>query len=191
MKNDKQLLTVFGFSLLEVLVVLVIMSIFLCMSFPELKYFFDATEDTILQSQLLRTLQQAKQAAWDRMQPIALCHSQDHHTCSGHWIDGQLLFVNEDEDGVIKEPNQILAVVQSPVQHGILHFRAFPYYRDYLLFLPTEWTSHDNGTFWYCHAKKEAPVWAMMLSRAGKIRIQYPDQEGKIKDARGIPLTCE
>lgn len=186
----RRLSLVFAFSLLEVLVVLAIVSIFLGMSFPAMKHFFDATADDILQSQLLHTIQQAMQAAQSRMQPVALCHSKDHLTCSGRWMDGQLIFVDENEDGVIKDKDQILAVIQNQVQQGILHFRSYPYYRDYLLFLPMSLMRQDNGSFWYCHSEKELPVWAMMLSRTGKVRVQYPDQEGKIKDAHGVPFTC-
>lgn len=180
-----------AFTLLEMLVALSIIGILMAIALPSLRNYIDRTHDQILQSQLLRTIQLARNEASAHHMPVSLCKSKDHLICGGEWADGQLVFIDENEDGMVRDKEQILAVTQADSQRGILHWRSYPYYRDYLQFLPSGLMPSDNGTFWYCHASSELPVWAIMLSKTGKTRTAYPNKSGVIKDSHGKPLRCE
>jgi len=174
----------------EVLVVLAMSAILLGLTVPHLRSYFVRTQDDLLQAQLLRTIQFAQVEARARRVPVAICKTKNNNTCSGHWNDGQLVFVNENEDGIVHDKKQILAVMQPLASQGMLHLRSFPIYRDYLLFLPTGFMHSDNGTFWYCHTADKLPVWAILLGQSGRTRVLYPDKWGEIKDSKDKLLVC-
>lgn len=180
-----------AFTLIETLVALSIIAIIFSFSLLELRFFFENSNDAILQAQLLQSIQVAQHEAQVRRIPVALCNSKNQMTCSGGWRDGQLVFMNERKDGVVSDSGQILAVIHSFLPRGKLHWRAFPYYRDYLLFLPNRQKSTDNGMFWLCHAQNEQPVWAIALAKSGRVRALSPDKNGVIKDAHGKELRCD
>jgi len=183
MKNSQT-----AYTLIETLVSLTIIAILIAISLPTAHHFISQTRDDILQRQLLRAIAVAKQEASARHAFIALCKSKNQETCDGAWEEGQLVFLDETADGVIKNNEQIIAVIQTQSKHGSIKWRSFPAYRNYLSFSPTGLMKSDNGTFWHCHA--ETTVWAIIINKAGRTRVVYPDKNGEIKDSHGKPLTC-
>lgn len=179
-----------AFSLFELIIVIFIMAILAAMAMPLTKNVFERAQDDVLRSQILRTIQFAQEESRARRMPIALCKSKNHISCTGKWMDGLLVFINEEEDGVVKSREDILSIVQLGETQGTLYARSFPIYRNYLLFLPREEIHNDNGTFWYCRMKKPLPAWAIMLSQSGKARVVYPNKHGEIKDSKGKLLRC-
>lgn len=181
-----------GFSLFESLIVLAIVSVFATISLPLLKRIYNYANEKILQSQLLHTIQFARQEAQIRQLPVALCQSSDNVECSGNWLDGQLVFVDENKDGMVNDNEQILTTIQTRANRGLLRWRSFPAKRnDDLLFLPTGGMRSDNGTFWYCPDTSGLPKWAIVLSKAGRARVTYPNKNGVILDATGNSLQCD
>lgn len=179
-----------AFSLFELLITLSIMSILLLIAFPLSKIFFDHSREQVLQSQLLHAIQVARDEARVRGVAVVLCKSKDQRRCSGDWINGQIVFMDKNQDGIVHDPSQILMVFQLGSQQGILHWRSFPVFRDYLLFLPSGFPRNDNGTFWYCPASAHLPAWAIVIAKSGRVRIVLPDQHGVIKDDQGKMLSC-
>ncbi|OGT35457.1 MAG: hypothetical protein A3F11_01645 [Gammaproteobacteria bacterium RIFCSPHIGHO2_12_FULL_37_14] len=179
-----------GFSLFEIVIVLAIVAVFATISLPLLKRVYDYTNGKILQSQLLHTIQFARQEAQTRGLPVALCQSNDSAGCSGNWLDGQLVFVDQNKDGTLNDNEQILTTIQTRMNRGLLHWRSFSSQRNDLLFLPTGAMRNDNGTFWYCPDSNGLPTWAIILSKTGRARVSYPNENGVILDARGKPFQC-
>jgi len=177
-----------AFTLMELLISLSIIAILMAISFPAAHDFMTRTQDEILQAQLLRAIEIAKREARATHTPVALCQSNNQMTCAGNWQDGQLIFLDEQMDGVVHGNDQILTVMRTQSQHGSIHWRAFPGYRHYLLFLPTGFLHSDNGTFWHCHADK--PIWAIIISKVGRTRVALPDEKGEIRDSHGKLLSC-
>ncbi|HLB41426.1 MAG TPA: GspH/FimT family pseudopilin [Gammaproteobacteria bacterium] len=180
-----------AFSLFETLIVLAIVGVFATISLPWLKRVYDYANGKILQSQLLHAIQFARQEAQIRQVPVALCKSSNHTVCSGNWLDGQLVFVDQNKNGVVSSNEQVLITIQTRANRGLLHWRSFPSQRDDLLFLPTGTMRSDNGTFWYCLDNRSLAKWAISLSKTGRARVSYPNQHGVILDARGKPLQCD
>jgi Tfp pilus assembly protein FimT len=176
-----------AFTLIEMIVSIIIMIILMAIALPAWKLFLDRSQEDILQNQLLNAIVLAKSEANARHAVTALCKSQDQQSCSGEWQNGQLLFLDSYADGVIHEPQQILKVIQAFSHPGTIHWQAFPKYRHYLQFNPQS-LRNDNGTFWHCHA--QTILWAIMMNRAGRTRLVYPDQSGVIKGSHGKPLIC-
>lgn len=156
------------------------MTILAVLTLPPLQYFYLTTESTLLQSQLLQEINYAREAAHARKLPIGVSHSNNQPT---------LIFIDEYKNGLIQNKKQIIQVVSHINYQGELHFRSYPSYRHYLLFLPAGF-SGENGTFWYCQHENAKPSWAMILNQAGRVRVQYPSKDGVIKDGRGQNLLC-
>ncbi len=178
-----------GFSLFEMMLVMSIIAIFLAMAFPLLRYPWEQFNQTMLQTQLIQAIQIAKHEARIRHQAIALCKSNSLHQCAGEWIDGQLIFIDEYDDGSVHDQAQILKTIHMPAQGGKLYWRSFPIYRDYLQFSASGLAQNDNGTFWYCDAELTA-IWALSLSKSGHTRVIYPDRDGVLRDGSGRVLAC-
>jgi len=178
-----------AFTLIEALITLSIITILIVISLPMLQDFLHHTNDEILQEQLLRAIDLAKFEAHARGIPLVFCASKDNKTCGDDWADDQIVFMNENEDGIVKNREQILAVIQAQPLHGSVHWRSFPRYRHYVLFSPTGLTYSDNGTFWHCHA--QSPMWAIVINKSGRTRVVYPDRNGAINDSHGQPLPCD
>lgn len=170
-----------AFTLIETLISLSILAILLAIFLPAARNFIHRTQDEILQGQLLQAIEQAKSEAQARHVSIGLCKN-------GEWNRGQLIFLDENADGVIRNSEQIISVVQASSQHGKIYWRAFPKYRDYLSFLPAGLTRSDNATFWHCH--ETSAIWAIIINKSGRARVIYPDKNGEIRDGHDQPLSC-
>lgn len=170
-----------AFTFYEVLIVLTISMIVAGIALPACKRFFVNTNDTILQKNILDELSFARSQAQARGTAIAILKNKS-------WINGQLIIVDANDDGSITNNKQILSTVQTQFAHGELSWRGFPFYRDYLQFLPSGLLLSANGTFWHCH--EHVIRWAITLNKAGLTQIEYPDKSGNIVDSEGKKLIC-
>ena len=101
-----------------------------------------------------------------------------------------MLFVDKNRNGTLSDPSQLIAVKQLALHAGTLYSRLYPSYRHYFLFQPDSLNRMDNGSFWYCPRQATAPVWAVMMGKAGNIHVVMPDKSGVIKDSHGKLLEC-
>lgn len=179
-----------AFTFYEVLITLTIVTVLSMVVFPPIQNFLNHSQDKLLQAQLLQAIQFAHQEAVAKGIKIALCGSQDNVVCASNEPKSLLIFTDENNDGIVHHKDQILAIISLPLE-GILHWRSYPYYRGYLLFLPSRlMDTNDNAAFWYCQKNHRTPRWAMMLSKTGRTRVHYPNQAGEMKDRQGKPFSC-
>jgi prepilin-type N-terminal cleavage/methylation domain-containing protein len=179
-----------GFTFIEALTALAIISITLAITLPVLSQFAARAHDEISKQSLLQVLLAAREEAHTRHVSIGLCKSDDQKHCSGKWATGQLLFIDANGDGVIHDAEQIILVTRGKSLQGNIFLRSFPFWRDYLLFPPYGLMPYDNATFWYCRVHDLAPRWAIVLSKTGKTRVISPGADGHIKDSNGKLLEC-
>lgn len=159
---------------MEVLVTLSLIVIIAALGVGSLRYFFYRSDDVIMTQQLLHVIQFAEQEAKARHQTVIVCSTVDAVSCSGSWADGQLAFVDSSNDGLVHESSQILLVMQTTTHSGILRWRSFPYYHDYLQFQPSGLMHSDNASFWFCRADNEKPAWVIRLNKSGRARVETP-----------------
>lgn len=180
----------YAFTLIEMLIVLTIMAVIVSFALPSFHFAKARDQDEQIKSQLVHAITLAHEYAQLNGIPIAMCKSRDLAQCGGEWRDGLLVFRNSTEDGVINDNKQIISVIQFKHITGKLLWRAFPFYRDYLLLVANNDASVSNSTFWYCHANEKNPVWAIVINKAARTRVIYPDKSGVIIDGHGNELTC-
>lgn len=159
-----------AFSLVEMLVVLCIVGVIFAISFPTIANILEASQCLLLKSQLIRAIHFAQQEAQVRGLPIALTRK------SNEWKEGVMIFINEKEDGRREDQRQSVTEMSFTTIQGHLKWRAFPKYRDYLLFSSSELANSDNGTFWYCNTSN-TPIWAVMISKSGRVRVLDKKEE--------------
>jgi type IV fimbrial biogenesis protein FimT len=179
-----------GFSLLEIVFVLTLSTLLLCLGLPSFKHFFEQTGDKALLETLIQALQLARREALLARVTVTVCQSNNQNTCSGQWQEGFIVWRDLELTGV-PDNLQIVQAFHLPKTRGRLQWRAFPWQRSYLQFLPSGATKQENGSFWYCPSGKSLPVWALQVAQSGTWRVRYPNDKGRIDDARGRLLECE
>jgi hypothetical protein len=90
----------------------------------------------------------------------------------------------------LEETDRVIRYLPFHQQGGVLHWRSYPHYRDYLFFLPEGALESDNGTFWYCYPHQASPAFALTLNKAGMTHVILPDKQGDVRDASGKRLMC-
>ncbi len=177
-----------GFSLFEISVVLVLIVLVSLISYSYLHKLLQRTKANPVLIELSQAINFARTQARIRHIPIAVCQSDDSHHCSNKNGNYLLVFFNENENGVINNDEELLAKFK--FEQGILYSRLFPFYRHFLLFLPSGVMQSDNASFWYCFSHTEKPVWALILNQAGRLRMVYPDEEGNVVDSHDQKFLC-
>lgn len=179
-----------GFTLIETLITLTLIAILAALSFPLLRHTLNQTYAQTLQSQLLNAIDTASHEARNRGVPVTLCASEDRMTCSKTFTNQLIIFTNEKEENSLTSKDQLITVVPLSLHQGHLYWRAYPRYRQTLLFSPSGLLRSDNSTFWFCHKQSTSPTWAVVLNQSGRARVISPDYDGVIKDGHNNALPC-
>ncbi len=152
-----------GYSLIEVMLVLAISMVLAYWVMPGMSAWFNRTNNEVLKAQLTQAIYFAQAESHHRYTPVGL-----------RIEDGKGLSV------FLEKNNQVIRHLPLHQQGGKLHLRSFPYYRDYLLFLPDGLVDNDNATLWYCYRHAASPAFALTLSKSGVVHAV----------ALGKELTC-
>lgn len=160
-----------GFVLLEVLIAISIAIILLTSCVPIIKTLFDNQSERILQDQLVKALEIARREAHALHRIVGLCRSNDNKVCTDDGRRAVLIFIDETNNGMIRNVQQILTVVQLTNYSGKLNWRSFPEYRHYIAFSPSVLSESDNGSLWYCRQNKTFPAWAIVLNKQGQTHV--------------------
>ena len=98
-----------GFSLLELMIVITILSILMGIAAPAMNSFLRNDQLTAQINTLTGHLAHARSTAVTRHQSTVLCASDDQATCSSNdWADGWVLFVDVDNDADLSAADEIL-----------------------------------------------------------------------------------
>src|ERR1700722_13284616 len=108
-----------GFSLFELIITLLVISILTAILFPSQQHLLQSNEAKLTSAELLHAIEVARSEAILKSNPIVLTKVQE-------WSQGF----------VIKQQNKILYEFH-PSAHGTIYWRSFPCNRSDLEFLPT------------------------------------------------------
>lgn len=170
-----------GFSLIEILIVLMIVTVLAVGVSLSLKSFWQNAQSNTLRTGILQAMQLARFSAISHNEKIILCKSNNQATCDGDWQDGFI---------VQRKNSFVLHAYHFENINGKIFSRFFPKGRETLEFLPNGWPEVQNGTFWYCNKHEKYPRWAIMINRSGRAREVFPDADGRIIDGRHQVLGC-
>jgi type IV fimbrial biogenesis protein FimT len=159
-----------GFSLLELLAVIAIISIMVYLVFPSQQQQVARTQADILKTQLLTSIHYAQQQSQSRGESITLCALEDNHTCGTNWNNGQLIFIDKAGKGRVANENDVLSITHTSQVKGKLALQSARKL-DYLTFSSIE-DETNNGTFSFYAANQQKPEWKIIISENGRARIE-------------------
>jgi len=173
-----------GFTILELLIVLVIVSIVYSSGIPAAWSWILDTRQRTSSNLLFTHLQMARNTAITHQSNVVVCQSNDGNRCSGRssWQYGWIVFTdpNDNEQFDISET---LLSVQQPLGNQVnIHFssRNGGRYVRYTA-LGSGW---PNGTFTLCDRRGSSSARAIVLSLTGRPRMDGVTASGK-------PLNCD
>lgn len=179
-----------GFTLLELLICLFLLSVLLVSSTPGLESWLQRSRADQAQASLLSLLQYARNSALTFGVPVSVCGSASLAVCDGEWSAGVLVFLDDDGDGQRSIKESALRGVAGTDQVS-LAWRAFGN-RSFLQFTPQGFTRGQSGNFTLCVDGGTAPLARQLIvSAGGRVRIALDtDGDGRLENANGDPLRC-
>jgi type IV fimbrial biogenesis protein FimT len=108
-----------GFTLIELMVVIIIAAILLTIAVPSFSTLIKRNNVDSLQSKLSSALATARTEAASRNKVVTICHSDDESTCSGTWSDGWIVFEDNDRSYDFSTGDVLIDVYRHNSQYSI------------------------------------------------------------------------
>jgi len=160
-----------GFTLFELLIVLLIISITLVIGIPSFSEQINKSKTKVAMHDLLSAIESTRSlAVYSNNRAVLLAHEKD-------WTQGWSVFLDKNNDGVLNE-NETLKFEQAPLPHIKIH--ANTHVHDYISFISTgegrKVGSGDGGAF-QVGTIKICPIakgtgYSLILSRGGRTRVK-------------------
>ena len=99
-----------GFTLLELIIVLALISIVMAFGIPSMQTFTQNDRLTTNINKLIGHLAYARSEAVKRSAQVVICASNDGASCSGTWNDGWIVYIDADADNSFTAGEEILRV---------------------------------------------------------------------------------
>lgn len=147
-----------AFTLIELLITLVIISILSLIAIPAFRYFVTQNRALAQVNQIVAAINYARSEAIKTGKAVTFCKSIDHETCGGAWRDGQIILLEA----------KVLRVYNALAPEDKLNWASNLGKNNALVLLPTGFTDGQNGSFTYCsdgYARK------IIVEQTGRVRI--------------------
>ena len=180
-----------GFTLVELLLVLSILSILLGLSLPNFQAMYAQRHaDTVIRK-VSEAIQLARMSAIRTGKLVTLCRSDSGVEWGGQWQDGIMVFSDRNGDRKINQDDVLQQFITFPGINGSLKWRAFQN-RQYLQITNQGFTRYQNGNFTYCPNNGDASLaHQLIINRTARIRFaKDSDGDGIKEDSRGRPISC-
>lgn len=173
-----------GFTLLELIAVIAIVTILCGIGLPALGQFQSSERGLARMNDLAASLALTRSEAIRRNRQVVICKSRDQAFChrkGATWHDGWIVFVDLDRDRWRSDDEPVIhaAGPGSPGQQ--LDYAAFGS-SNYVVYRPTGFT-RTNGTFTLCDPRYPRSARALILMKTGRVRAS------RVK-SNGDPLEC-
>lgn len=169
-KKDIKRLSPRGFTLIEVLVTLSVVSILLSVAAPSYRTF---VQDSLLITQsnsFASAIALAKSEAIKRSSEVIICPSTNGTSCTGGvvWSNGLLVFADTDRDGVVDADEKILQVVAALSGGNTIRSG----FRTRVTFTANGFSMGFADTFSLCDSRGTAYSKAIILNNQGRLRTE-------------------
>lgn len=179
-----------GFSLLELLMTVSILSIGLTIAAPSLENLLIKTKITTELNRLSKAIKLARISAITMHTNVTLCPSADQVSCSGQWNQGMLVFIDDNSNRIVDGDDSIIQKFERFPKNDQVSWKAFGN-RQFLQMNPSGYTRFQNGTFKYCPEEGVQYARAIILNASGRVRFSTDTNgDGINEDAKGRPLSC-
>lgn len=153
-----------AFTLIELLITLIIISISVLIAIPAYRHFIAQNHAIMQANQIVTAINYARSTAIKSGKEVTFCKSIDHESCGGEWRDGQ----------IISQDGKVLRIYKELPTNDNLTWASNLSKNDALVLLPTGFTKGQNGSFTY---RSGDYVIKIIVEQTGRTRIE----EEKIK----------
>lgn len=182
---------IIGFSLIELLVTIAIVTAIALIAMPSYHDFIHQTQMKSEVNKWLLGLNVARQTAITSNAIITLCPSDNGQYCGKDWHKGAIIFTDQNKDHN-RTDDELLVQTIAPIKSSFtLTWRAFQN-RNYIQFKQNGFTWDQNGTLRLCSKQTSLKFnRALIVTRAGRIRLSTDENaDGIHEDAKGVPINC-
>jgi type IV fimbrial biogenesis protein FimT len=161
-----------GFTLIETLVSLVIISIIVAMSVPNFSHLWSRSQIDTVVDEFSNALYLARSEAIKRAASVTLCASRDGSSCAeikNSWHQGWLIFVDSDADTQIDLEGSIIRIYQT--NNSQLTLIGNRYLTKKITFLATGRITVLGGTIQVCSKDNSQKGKNIVLIATGRFRI--------------------
>ena len=176
-----------GFSLLELMIVVSIVSILAGIAIPSLSTLINNSLADTAQADLRRAIAATRNLAVSTRSVATLCPDRN---CAGNWGDGYLMFSDKNNNARVDDDETIYQRFRSNKKIRI-DWRGSGR-ANYLKFSATG-VARQFGRFHLCPTESDiSKARAMVINRQGRIRIYRDrDKNGVVEDRDGSEPLCE
>ncbi len=157
-----------GFTLIELMVAIAVLSILLSMAAPSFQSLIAQSRLTAISTQLRSALLTARSEAIKSNRQVTVCASEDQSSCSnGSWSSGSIAFIDRNIIGEINDGDEIIKQFQrasSTLQVLQVGFNGS------VSFTP-DGASDTSGAFMVCDRMRNIEPRRICLSRSGTVDV--------------------
>lgn len=179
-----------GFSLIELLATLLLISILLLLCLPDWRDLRAANAANQAVKRLGHILILARQQALLRSYPVSVCSSDAQFACMNHWAGNYLIFLNSQKKS---QPDNVAAILLHDNSTDALGFwQVQTFTTQIAVTFSPDGTTTQNSSFIYCpYDKNSHHARGIYLSQTGRIRFSMDSNgDGIDEDSQGQPLSC-
>lgn len=156
-----------GFTLLEVLMTLGLISVLAMLTWPALSYFNQKAEARRMEALTVQVLQKANLAALSIGKAVMVCLSEDGVNCAVSRAKYWLSFYDTAGDGVMHDDASLLQRLPIPANKIRWKINTMSAKQGGIVFSPE---TVGNATISAYLASKEMPLFVLTVSRLGRVR---------------------
>ncbi|WP_371186347.1 GspH/FimT family protein [Thalassotalea maritima] len=177
-----------GFSFLEVLITILILSILASIALPNMNDFIEKMAVENEASQVHRILLAARNSAINKEQTVIVCPLDDDGSCTSNWTNAISAFTDNNNDNSYQAANDELIKVKSATSGR----QQIAFNTDKVMFDATgKRIDSQSRTFSICSAIKSQFNKGVTVSQLGRVyQSQDIDADGKDEDRLGNEISC-
>ena len=178
-----------GFTLVELIVVIALISVLATVGVPGLKQSLDRNRAVSAMMELHALLNLARQTAVTRNVEVTVCGVDQDMKCIEPWQGhSTLVFIDRNHNRRV-DPNELITANSHLTRDGQIRWRASGG-RDYLRYHRTG-AVKDIGTFGYCPWNESQAIAGIIINKVGRPRAA-PDTDlnGYIENGSGRAIEC-
>ena len=158
---------IFGFSLVEMMIVFIISSILSMLAAPQLSYWVDSARAKSVRMNLRSFLVEARSIALTQSDTITVCQLQGDH-CKSEFGFPLSMYVDNNRNAVLDSDEYIVRVLDMDLTNNI----SIKWNRHkYLRFWPSGGTGALTGSLSYCNQLFPDFDFRLVIARTGRVRV--------------------
>jgi type IV fimbrial biogenesis protein FimT len=179
-----------GFTLIELILTLSIVSIILSLAIPSFTQFLDKSKVRANTQRLVQVLQLSRTTAISENVLVTVCPTDNGADCRSDWSQGYMSFKDNDGNRSFDSIDEKLFEFISNDEKSVISWRAFGI-KSSLQWLTTGITNHQNGTFELCYDNNAELARGLFITKAGRIRYSKDtDNNGIHESTSGGTIDC-